>query len=462
VFRDLWAFFWSRRLATLLLVFLILLAIIGATIPQESIYPAAEFAQWQQNNRLLAQLASKFKLTRLFDTPLFIGCSLLLCLSLFACSVRRVFLLLTGREAKEQVAAVDHSPHVRLSLSSSLPADQAFREVIRLLRKQRFCCKDEDARTCYAVRGRGGAFGSTLFHFSFLLLLIGALLSTWGRFEGFFTLTEGQSFRGLPGEFTFTRQAPLLPRTTLPFQLNFEELLLVNEPEPHHRSGVSLQEEDGTTKKAWIRPFHALTYRGYTFYQVENGFSPAFVLRNAQGQVLYNAFVALQTKRLGESVIFRDYFYIPGTRFMLRATFYPDGKHPAENLTNRPGVADNPTLDVELMNRDDSVVFTGTVAQGKTIDAGDVLIEFADLRHWSRFRVVKDLGLPLIYGSFFAGIVGYFLRLFSVRETLKVTASSNGDKSGITLAGHTEQNVALFTEKFTRLASLLRKGVSQT
>lgn len=460
MYRDLWTFLWSRKLATILLVFLILLAIVGATVPQESIYPIADFQQWQLDNPLLARLALQFKLTRLFESYLFIGCSLMLCLSLLFCSLRRLFLLFSGREERLVDEEFERNPQVQASFPSSLSDEQVLAISEALLKKKRFRCAFSDTHTLYAVRGRWGAFGSTIFHFSFLILLVGALLSTWARFEGGFTLVEGQSFRGLPGEYAYLKQTPLLSRETLPFQLNYESLVRVDEPRLHYRNQVSLQEESGESRVDWIRPFHALTYRGYTFYQKEHGFSPALRIRDKQGQVLFDAIVSLQTKRTESDVTYQDHFKVPGTWYTLKAKLYPDAEFVGSGLINRSEFPDNPVLSFSLMIND-FASYTGSVKRGEIVETDDVSIEFIELRYWSSFRVVKDFGLPIIYASFFVGILGYFIRLFSVREVLRVNVCQDGGGRSIVVSGSTELNEALFAEKFEGLVSTLKQGVAE-
>ena len=456
---NLWTFLWSRKLATILLFFLILLSVIGATVPQISGYPAAEFLHWQQDNPLLARLAIKLKLTNLLESSLFIGCSLMLCLSLLLCSIRRTFQLVSGCEERNAIDELNHAPQNSATVKSFVSTDQLLTKIIPLLEKKRFCCTYIDSGSMFAVRGRWGAFGSTLFHFSFLILLVGVVASTWARFEGVFSLTEGQSFRGLPREYAFASHAPLISRDMLPFQLNFEELIRVDDIAPHYRNRVSLQEESGERFDAIIRPFHALNYRGYTFYQKDHGFSPSIIFTDKQGKVLFDAFVSLNTKRQGD-ITYEDYFKVPGTMMYTQLTLYPDADTVEENLVNRSEFAVNPILAIKLWV-DDKVFFRGTVKRGETIDSGNFTIEFKEVRYWSSFRVVKDSGLPFIYGSFVVGILGYFLRLFFVREVLKVSVNQDISGSTVVVTGSTEQNEALFAEKFKDIVNTLRRGVAE-
>lgn len=460
MYRDLWTFFWSRKLATILLVFLILLAMVGATVPQQSVYPAADFMQWQQDNPLLSRLAIKLKLVRLFESPLFVGCSLMLCLSLLLCSVRRMFLLVTGREERNTVDDLDKTPQNCVTFETPSATENILAPIERLLKKQRFNCSADSPRSLYAVRGRWGAFGSVLFHFSFLILLLGVVASTWARLEGTFTLTEGQSFRGHQDGYGFVRHAPLVSRHLFPFQFNFEELIRVDEPEILYRNRVTLQEENGERLDTLIRPFHALTYRGYTFYQQDHGFSPALVFRNKQGGILLNAFVALQTRRLGDHIGYEDYFTVPGFKLTAHLTLYPDADMNDGIPFNRSEYPENPLLMVKVTNNENTS-FEGSVRLGESVDAGNFTIEFREVRYWSSFRVVRDLGLPFIYGSFAIGIIGYFVRLFSIREVLQVAVNSTAEGHQVTVSGSTEQNQALFSEKFEDIVSTLKQGVAE-
>ena len=83
-------FFSSRLFATILLVILILLSILGAVIPQETLYQTEEFVRWKMEHPIFSGWTTFWGLTHLFTNFLYITIILLLSVSIGICTYKRM------------------------------------------------------------------------------------------------------------------------------------------------------------------------------------------------------------------------------------------------------------------------------------------------------------------------------------------------------------------------------------
>ena len=358
------SFLSSRKLAVSLVAILILLSILGTIIPQESLYPRDDFQKWQTEHPLLSGLAISLGLTNLYTSSGYIAILVMLFLSVSVCIYRRAFGLFRNKEK----------------------------------------------------RIRYGHWGSVIFHFSFLIILAGAIVSTWTRFEGMIILTEGQPFKGYPDEYIAVQRKPLFVPDPLDFQLMLQKFKPFYGTQPRYVSEVLIEDRGNKTYET-VRNFHALFHKGYTFYQKGHGFSPSFILKDYWGRVIFQAFVSFKSHLQGEEVRYEDYFRIPGTGLEVEGRLYPDMIINGGKIKTKSALPDNPVIDIKIKEQGKEV-YRGVIKLGQDINLDRFSLSFNDLRYWSGFRVVKDPGIPVIYLGFGTGIFGLLVRLFSIRVNL--------------------------------------------
>lgn len=448
----------SRKLAITLPAVITALSILGTIIPQESLCPLSDFEQWQLQYPFLSGLAISLGLTDLFRSAAFTAAAALLFLSISVCTYKRVRQALrnTGGEALDVGSFRQYgnsfSVHFPHSASGSSGIIQS-RLLGRGYRPSQV--HGGDGLLLKAEKGRFGGWGSFVFHFSFLIILAGALTSVWTRLEGRVVLTEGQQFQGYPNEYLFVRGAPFADPEPLGFRLTLERFKPAYGTPSRYVSEV-LIEGSGEKRSETIRDFHALSHHGYTFYQKDHGFSPQFLLQDSRGRVVFESFVAVKSHLDGEGPRYEDHFKIPGTDLEVEARLYPDAAADGEKITTRSPMPDNPLIDLTI-KRAGEAIYDGRIRLNECVGAGDLFFCFSDLRYWSAFRVVKDAGIPIIYAGFFVGILGLLVRLLLVRERIWVIIEEKTDGSMVTVAGWTERGKAFFAERFAGLVEELKK-----
>lgn len=94
VVSHFWDFFSSRRMATILLLILIVLSTLGALIPQEVSSQPEEFIRWKTEHPTITAWAVFLGLTHLFTNFVYITIILLLSVSIGICTYKRTTFLL--------------------------------------------------------------------------------------------------------------------------------------------------------------------------------------------------------------------------------------------------------------------------------------------------------------------------------------------------------------------------------
>lgn len=450
----------SRKLAITLLTILILLSILGTVIPQESLYPRDDFKIWQSKYPLLSNLAISLGLAHLYTSLGYITVIGMLFLSISVCTYRRALWMF--RDTKRELPDVSVLKRYKNFFFLNYPysIDESCKIIRSNLLRRGYRLsnpnKEKDIRL-KGEKGRYGIWGSLLFHFSFLIILAGALVSVWTRFEGKIILTEGQTFKGHPNEYIAVQRAPFFTPKPLGFQLALQKFKPLYGTVPKYISEVLIEEDNGEGNSETIRDFHALSYKGYTFYQKGHGFSPSFVLKDPRGRVIFQSFVAFKSHWEAEEVRYEDYLRIPGTGFEVEGRLYPDMVINDGKIKTKSPLPNNPVVEVNI-KKWGKKVYQGAIKLDQGIKLGDFLFSFNDLRYWSGFRVVKDPGIPIIYAGFCAGVLGLIIRILLIHEYIWVFIEGNAEGSTLIIAGRAERGKAFFAERFAGLVEEL-KGV---
>ncbi|GEM_PF-1912650 len=133
------------------------------------------------------------------------------------------------------------------------------------------------------------------------------------------------------------------------------------------------------------------------------GYAPRYVLKDGRGGELDSAFVALRLFPADKE----DYFRLmsPHTYFI---RYFPEGKSGDKGPLFSLRVARNKDLTLNQMVRlGDEVAFDGN------------RFSLAEVKHWTRFRVVRDPGYPLwILGSLLLAVGGLRQRLAGRRRSV--------------------------------------------
>jgi cytochrome c biogenesis protein ResB len=359
-----WQGLGSSRLALAAVALLIVLCIIGAVLPQESMYNPQDIARWQESHPLVTALLKQPGFFRTFNSIPFIITIILLGINTLTCTLNHLI--------------------KRGGIASFKGPD--------------------------AIKNMGFA----LLHLSLILLFAGGAWSASGRMDGFIVLTEGQGFKEEHGNYIRLVQGPLRQEKHKGFLLSLQKVH-INYQQGKYPTEILAAIKVGLAPHrmtaAEISINHPLTYKGVDFTLDQVGFSPRLVIRDRKsGRILINSFVALKTFRYGPNREYRDFLPLPIFKNRVIVTLYPAYRTIEGKIEKTGEEPENPILLIELEDHTGKTVLIKHLPFNEKTEVGDHIFEFIGLRRSASFKVVEDPGYPLVLAAIWLGLLALILR----------------------------------------------------
>jgi hypothetical protein len=371
----------SSRLALAAVAFLIVLCIIGAVLPQESMYNPSDIARWQEHHPLVTALLKPLGLFQAFNSIPFIITIILLGINTLTCTLNHL---------------------IKRGGIASFKGPDAIKNM-----------------------------GFVLLHLSLILLFAGGAWSASARMDGFIVLTEGQGFKEEHGNYIRLVEGPLRREKHKGFLLSLEKVHVTYRQGKYPTemtAGIKVGPAPNRMDAAEISVNHPLTYRGVDFTLDQVGFSPRLVIRNRKsGRILINSFVALKTFRYGPNREYRDFLPLPIFKNRVIVTLYPAYRTIEGKIEKTGEEPENPILLIEIEDQTGKTVLTKHLPFNGKIGVGDHIFEFIGLRRSASFKVVEDPGYPLVLAAIWLGLIALILRY---APDLRGWFGTTGEKRG--------------------------------
>lgn len=354
----------SSRLALAAVALLIVLCIIGAVLPQESMYNPHDIAQWQEHHPLVTSLFKPLGFFRAFNSIPFIVIIIILGINTLTCTINHF--------SKRGGIA---------------------------------CFKGPDA-----IKNTG----FVLLHLSLILLFAGGAWSASTRMDGFIVLTEGQSFKEDSGNYIRLVEGPLRQEKHKGFLLSLQKVNITYWQGKYPReitAAITVGPAPHRMTPAEISINHPLSYKGVDFTLDQVGFSPRLVIRDRKsGRILINSFVALKTFRNGPNREYRDFLPLPIFKNRVIITLYPAYRTIEGKIEKTGEEPKNPILLIEAEDNTGKIILSQHLPFNGKTGVGDHIFEFIGLRRSASFRVVEDPGYPLVLAAIWIGLIALILR----------------------------------------------------
>ena len=429
----------SFRFIALIIFLLILVYFLGLIIPQKLLFNSKiEYLEWVESgwmNRALDFIG----FTDIYVSPLTILLLVFFFLSLTIVTLNRVPLIMKKaylRGEPPSFSLLDlKKDRNEIQLSSVIESSLTTNRIKVFLKKRRWSIiMGKEENTFIAIRNRLSPIGFLIFHLSFLLCLIGAILITYTRFSGKLALTEGQLFDGDMRQFHSISRKPKIFKEIPPLGIKVEKVHPYYENDIPTELVVDLQVKylESTSKE--VLRINEPVKKGLLSIMAEKiGISPLFVIRNASGEVIDGVYVSLNVLRGDE-----DSFQLNlGSPYTFYVRFFPDYVVEDGVETTRSLETNNPALHL-VVQKDIRTVYDGTIKLGENAEIDSYTITFEDLRYWVDFFVVREFGrMPLIAGFIFASI-GLIMRLVFYQRRLRLVVEYTSDKPLLYIDGRSE------------------------
>lgn len=478
------------RTALVLLLILALASVAGSLVPQVGVADA-RIAQTFRDHPLRARIYDRLGLFDVFGSWWFTLIYVLLFVSLVACLIPRTRAAVRNVRARPQPAreldAMRHFAERRVPD----PPGRVIAEGRRLLRRRLFrveSSRDGSPFALAADKGLAREVGSLLFHWAFLLILVGVV---WGRgtgFSGRAVIVEGQTwteahanYDGQIREGRFFGESHSGLRITVDdFQATYripsgipEDF--VTRAELADAAGRPLGSFD-------VRVNHPASAEGVKVYQFGYGWAPVIEVTD-DGERIASGPVVCEQDRAPEGV---SRLQLPWSCVVklptlepqvgIEFTLWPDvrglyalletGEAMPMLVKYQPLMtyvayrgdlrADEPLptndLDTSVLRRWKD----GAVGAGETKALGHgIEVTFADLRNYTVLEVKRDRGLWLLLAAAILIVVGLLPALYTSRRKVWVTAEADGDGSIVRVGGFALQRRPQFEEEFARLVDAI-------
>lgn len=297
------------------------------------------------------------------------------------------------------------------------------------------------AMLLYASSGRFAPLGNLLFHAAFLLILVGAVVNVYYRFEGGATIVEGRPFTGAKAEYRTITGAAAAKLPNVDFDVeaiaadfwNGRLFFTRLEAQLLHRGGRDIARLSSAASVGNA----AVTIAGY-------GYVPKYQLKNTAGRLLDEGHVILDIFTPGSE----DSFQVQGYPHKIFVSFYPDHAQVNGKIVNKSMDPVNPVYSVRVF-RGRIPVYTGFIKPGEQAQYDGLSLSFPSYRKSGEFQIVRNPGHPFIWIAFVMMVAGLAWRLLLYRKELLLWQ----DDAGRTwLAGRFDYYPKLHAEWLSHLA----------
>lgn len=489
------------RTALVLLLLLALASAFGSVIPQLPTSPR-KVAEYVADHEWLGRFYDRAGLFDVFGSWWFGLITVLLFVSLVACLLPRSRAHLRAiRQRPVHARELDAFPLYRRVEVAAGPAE-AVAGARGVLRRRRFRVASHETGVA-AEKGVLREAGSLIFHWAFLLLLVGAVVGKGTGYAGRATIVEGETWSDAAINYD-----PLTLRTGSYFDgafsgsaiklLDYEDAFDENGLPTRFASTVELIDPDGTvTATEVVEVNRPLRHGDVRIHQYGFGWAPVITVTH-DGETVFDGPVVMvqETAPEGESQLAQTWLgfvKLPragtdGVDLALELELWPDGRaffapgmpmfgerDPLMRYRVWEGKLIDPSLaglDTRLME----VSGTGITFEGAVVDpiadcvvsgaagaevvgaacppgaTSAVTLGFPEVRMYSVLQVSRDVGIPVVVAAAILIVLGLLAALYTSRRKVWVRAEPFGGGSRLEIGGFALQRRTQFDEEFAKLA----------
>jgi cytochrome c biogenesis protein len=478
------------RTALGLLLLLALASVAGSLVPQVGTADA-RIASIFRDHPLRAEIYDRIGLFDVFGSWWFTLIYTLLLVSLVACLFPRTRALVRNLRARPQPARELETMRHFAVREVAEPPEHAIASARRALRRRLYRVRSSaEGGPAWVAADKGLAreAGSLLFHWSFLLILVGIV---WGKGTGFTgqaVIVEGQTWTeahaGYDGQI---HEGRFFDEDHSGIQIKVDSFdATYRIPSGIPRDFVTTAElfqPDGTPAgTVQIRVNHPAELDGVKIYQFGYGWAPVIRIERdgrplvsgptvcSQGptpkgisplQLPWSCVVKLPSLRPQVGIRFQlwpdvrglDALLTTGRAMPMLGAYSPVLTYTAYRGDLRSDMAlPSTTLDTSAMRPFDE----GALGAGQTVDLGHGLTaSFPELKRYTVLEIKRDRGLGVLLAAAILILVGLLPALYTSRRKVWVTAEpapgSDGRGSLLKVGGFALQRRPQFEEEFARL-----------
>ena len=498
-FTLVWRTLRSMRTALILLLMLALASVAGSLIPQEPNTPD-RVAQFQVAHPLAGQIYSAFGFFNVFGSWWFTLITFLLFTSLVACLLPRTRAVVRAmRQKPVHAREIDSFRHYEERAVGADP-DEAIARSHAVLRRRFFrVARAPDRPALAAEKGLLREAGSLVFHWAFILVLVGVIVGKGTGYSGRIAVIEGQTWVDAGANYDgqvrtgryFTGDYSGIGIDLQSFQDSYRQsgqpMDFVSRVDLLDRDGAPIRTQD-------IRVNHPAQVGDLRIFQFDWGWAPVVEVR-LNGRVIASDPILFVRQPAPDGVPqlampWVGILKLPSVRPQvgLQLELWPDSRgflamtrgtpvamlqafDPFIRFTVYRGDLTDPSqrsLDTAGMK----VTAKGIVGGGQTVDFDTGLaatsrsaltVSFPELRKYSVFQVTRDSGVPTVVVAAILILLGLLPALYTSRRKVWVQAvpmeAASGERGSVLkIGGFAIQRRSQFGEEFADLVEALAQA----
>jgi hypothetical protein len=405
----------SALVATLLLVFVGVWSILASFVPQEAV-SGGEVASWAAAHPVIEPVVRVLGLHHAFSAPLFLFVAFLLAASTTQCAWQRTKIAMTKHRVLVRAVDTDaqslaENHDLEVACDSSRTESEILSTAAQALAGIGIKTK-LNGRVLTAVSPPWSVWGSPVFHWAILALIVVMLVGSMQRSEGQMGLAVGETKIDEPSSYGILSAGPLhswgTPQRSIrldAFELQYETGGVDRGPTPT----VSVLDAHGAAIKSQrVYPNNTLKTGSLTVYPSDFGLSATVAVVNPSG---------VETGRSSRLVDFSE-DTSQGTRPVGYLTVNDDAGNPRLKLRisvplDRAGniglkrLPAEPKARVVVTSMEDEPVLDRVLRPGEGMElpvAGTLSLVSVD--YYARLQLVDDASIPLLYAALVIALLG--------------------------------------------------------
>jgi cytochrome c biogenesis protein len=488
-----WRTLRSMRTALILLFLLAMASVVGSLIPQFPNSPERA-ASYQIEHPFWGGFFRRAGFFDVFGSWWFALIATLLFVSLVACLFPRTRAHVRNiRQPPVQARELDAFPQYAQRRVTAQP-DVALALSQKILRRRLFRVSRVPGALA-AEKGVAREFGSLLFHWAFLLILVGVVYGKGTGFTGRAAIVEGETWTDAQANYDGEI------RTGRFFSGDFSgtQVRLLDFQDSYRRTGqpmdfvsrIELTGADGSPLgQTDVRVNHPADVNGLRIFQYAYGWAPVITIRDGDRVVFDGPVIFTQDpapEGVGQLALpWRGVVKLPsldpqvGMEIVLWPDFYAylqfqaTGQPVAMTEAHDPFITvqayRGPLTDPSLSGLDTATMTTwerAFVGRGQTKELGDdgdggmLTVSFPELRQYSVLQVSRDRGVWIVLTAAILILLGLLPALYTSRRKVWVRAEPDGAGTLLTIGGLALQRKEQFQEEFAKLVGELVRACGE-
>ncbi len=302
----------------------------------------------------------------------------------------------------------------------------------------------------HAVKHRAGYWGVFSFHLTFLIILMGVLLSVFTRYAGYFEISPGENFIERYENYREVTEKPALFSGNSGLKIRLEEIDLSywRQGEVKQRASiVSVFDAEGRFMgKRRIEVNNPVKIEGMNIYQgSRNGYITVLDITDSASTTAEGTARFQLPKKPGEQM--KSAITLPGIGISLLLELFTEKLGEIEGL-EQLGAMHMATLLKVTSKEDLRSNFRGVAFKGGSLSFEGITLRFLSLRPYTSFVVIRDYGVPVIFSGFVVMLIGLIITFFWVPENYWAIIRKSESGEVVIMGASSDKFRESFRERF--------------